>query len=103
MTALLIAVLGAYSSSHSIRVYCLFFISFAFVNNVHLCNGRCKRYNIPIEKVYNRTQREKFMWAIQMATEDYKFTDLTSDKATNQLKQEDEEEPDDEAGDEDDF
>ncbi|KAL5967517.1 DNA topoisomerase 1 [Taenia solium] len=63
----------------------------------------CKRYNIPIEKVYNRTQREKFMWAIQMATENYKFTDLTSDRGTNQLKQEDEEEPDDEAGDEDDF
>ncbi|KAM7542749.1 hypothetical protein Aperf_G00000006044 [Anoplocephala perfoliata] len=49
----------------------------------------CKRYNIPIEKVYNKTQREKFMWAIQMATDTFKFTDIDSDKATNQMKQED--------------
>lgn len=39
------------------------------------------------------------MWAIQMATEDYRFTDLTSDRATNQLKQEDEEEPEDDVED----
>lgn len=33
----------------------------------------CKRYGVPIEKVYNKTQREKFLWAIDMATLDYRF------------------------------
>ena len=26
----------------------------------------CRKYNVPIEKVYNKTQREKFRWAIDM-------------------------------------
>ena len=33
----------------------------------------CKKYDVPIEKVYNKTQREKFMWAIDMAGPDYEF------------------------------
>lgn len=33
----------------------------------------CKKYDVPIEKVYNKTQREKFLWAIDMATPDYRF------------------------------
>ena len=33
----------------------------------------CKRYDVPIDKVYNKTQREKFLWAIEMATLDYRF------------------------------
>ena len=33
----------------------------------------CKKYEVPIEKVYNKTQREKFRWAIDMADEDYEF------------------------------
>ena len=37
---------------------------------------RCKKWDVPIEKVYNKTQREKFAWAIDMATEDYKFTEM---------------------------
>merc|ERR1719511_187886 len=27
----------------------------------------CKKFDVPIEKVYNKTQREKFRWAIDMA------------------------------------
>jgi len=34
---------------------------------------RCKKNDVPIEKVYNKTQRAKFCWAIDMATEDYRF------------------------------
>lgn len=49
---------------------------------------RCKKYNVPIEKVFNRTQREKFQWAIDMATDTYKFLDRDSDRSTNQLKAE---------------
>ena len=33
----------------------------------------CKKYDVPIEKVYNKTQREKFMWAIDEAGSDYEF------------------------------
>lgn len=33
----------------------------------------CKKYDVPIDKVYNKTQREKFLWAIDMATLDYRF------------------------------
>jgi hypothetical protein len=34
---------------------------------------RCKKWNVPIEKIYSKTQREKFRWAIDMATADYHF------------------------------
>ncbi|KAI5086317.1 DNA topoisomerase 1, partial [Silurus meridionalis] len=34
---------------------------------------RCKKWGIPIEKIYNKTQREKFAWAIDMADNDYQF------------------------------
>jgi DNA topoisomerase-1 len=33
----------------------------------------CKKHDVPLEKVYNKTQREKFRWAIDMTDEDYEF------------------------------
>nr|CAG4645388.1 EOG090X0296 [Lynceus sp. MCZ IZ 141354] len=33
----------------------------------------CKKHGVPIEKIYNKTQREKFQWAIDMATADFEF------------------------------
>ncbi|XP_023326331.1 DNA topoisomerase 1 [Eurytemora carolleeae] len=33
----------------------------------------CKKHEVPLEKVYNKTQREKFRWAIDMADADYTF------------------------------
>ncbi|XP_078092930.1 DNA topoisomerase I, mitochondrial [Mustelus asterias] len=33
----------------------------------------CKKWGIPTEKIYNKTQREKFAWAIDMADKDYEF------------------------------
>ncbi|KAL3059166.1 hypothetical protein OYC64_011148 [Pagothenia borchgrevinki] len=33
----------------------------------------CKKWDIPVEKIYNKTQREKFAWAMDMAEEDYEF------------------------------
>ncbi|XP_034440582.1 DNA topoisomerase I, like [Hippoglossus hippoglossus] len=33
----------------------------------------CKKWSIPIEKIYNKTQREKFAWAIDMAEDDFEF------------------------------
>ena len=33
----------------------------------------CKKHDVPIEKVYNKTQRQKFMWAIDMATPEFRF------------------------------
>ena len=35
--------------------------------------GWCKKHNVPIEKIYSKTQREKFRWAIDMTTADYHF------------------------------
>ena len=34
---------------------------------------RCKKWEVPIEKVYNKTQRDKFRWAIDMAGADFHF------------------------------
>lgn len=33
----------------------------------------CKKHGVPIEKIFNKTQRDKFRWAIEMAGEDYNF------------------------------
>lgn len=33
----------------------------------------CKKWEVPMEKIYNKTQREKFRWAIDMATPDFVF------------------------------
>ncbi|XP_057158088.1 DNA topoisomerase 1-like [Pan paniscus] len=33
----------------------------------------CKKWGVPIEKIYNKTQREKFAWAIDTADKDYEF------------------------------
>ena len=33
----------------------------------------CKKNDVPIEKVYNKTQRQKFQWAIDMTDEDFRF------------------------------
>ncbi|CAF0855221.1 unnamed protein product [Rotaria sordida] len=33
----------------------------------------CKKWDVPIEKIYSKTQRDKFRWAIDMATSDYHF------------------------------
>lgn len=41
------------------------FITFLFL--------RCKKHEVPVEKVYNKTQREKFAWALDMAEKDFVF------------------------------
>nr|XP_023679365.1 DNA topoisomerase I, mitochondrial-like isoform X1 [Paramormyrops kingsleyae]XP_023679366.1 DNA topoisomerase I, mitochondrial-like isoform X1 [Paramormyrops kingsleyae] len=33
----------------------------------------CKKFGVPIEKIYNKTQRDKFAWAIDMTDEDFQF------------------------------
>jgi len=33
----------------------------------------CKKFDVPIEKCYNKTQRDKFQWAIAMVDETYEF------------------------------
>jgi len=33
----------------------------------------CKKFDVPIEKCYNKTQRDKFAWAIAMVDETYEF------------------------------
>lgn len=43
------------------------------VPSVPCARRRCKKFGVPIEKIYNKTQREKFAWAIDMADEDFEF------------------------------
>lgn len=33
----------------------------------------CKKFGVPIEKIFNKTHRDKFRWAIDMADENYVF------------------------------
>ncbi|XP_028639282.1 DNA topoisomerase I, mitochondrial isoform X1 [Grammomys surdaster] len=33
----------------------------------------CKRFGVPVEKIYNKTQRERFAWAFDQADEDFEF------------------------------
>lgn len=44
-----------------------------FFSSSPIFNFRCKKHNVPIEKIFNKTQRDKFRWAIEMVDEDYVF------------------------------
>ncbi|XP_035678657.1 DNA topoisomerase I, mitochondrial-like [Branchiostoma floridae] len=33
----------------------------------------CKKWEVPVEKIYNKTQRDKFAWALDMADETFEF------------------------------
>nr|XP_034373057.1 DNA topoisomerase I, mitochondrial isoform X4 [Arvicanthis niloticus] len=33
----------------------------------------CKRFGVPVEKIYSKTQRERFAWAFNQAGEDFEF------------------------------
>lgn len=33
----------------------------------------CKKWDVPVEKIYNKTQRQKFAWAMDMADEHFVF------------------------------
>lgn len=58
----------------------------------------CMKYDVPIEKVYNKTQRLKFQWAIEMATNDYDFLVAPTSNPIanhNSMTEEDDEDQDD--------
>lgn len=59
-----------------------------------------KKWEVPIEKLYSKTQREKFQWALDMATKDFVFLGGTDDikkvENENEDEDDDEEEEDDE-------
>merc|ERR1712212_39811 len=40
-----------------------------------------KKWEVPVEKVYNKTQKEKFQWAIDMADADYEFLKFDENKS----------------------
>ncbi|XP_055004095.1 DNA topoisomerase I, mitochondrial isoform X2 [Boleophthalmus pectinirostris] len=33
----------------------------------------CKKFGVPLDKIYNKSQRDKFAWAIDMTEEDFEF------------------------------
>lgn len=55
----------------SVAWYVFTFVIIKRNNIVLFC--RCKKWEVPIEKVYNKTHREKFRWAIEMAGPEYQF------------------------------
>lgn len=63
---------------------------------------RCKKWDVPIEKIYSKTQRDKFRWAIDMATPDYHFYNYEGEIVLRQIDEnENENEENDENDDED--
>lgn len=57
----------------------------------------CKKNNIPIDKVYNKTHRQKFQWAIDMATAEFDFLKLSqNDRGFSKNEEEEEEEEEEE-------
>ncbi|XP_064081602.1 DNA topoisomerase I, mitochondrial-like isoform X2 [Macrobrachium nipponense] len=55
----------------------------------------CKKYNVPVEKIFNKTHRAKFQWAIDMATAEYNFMGEPMDisrTGNNEDEEEEEEE-----------
>lgn len=49
------------------------FLYLFFIILLHSSIFRCKKHGVPIEKIFNKTQRTKFLWAIHMADENYVF------------------------------
>ena len=48
-------------------------MSKTIMNHFSFLFFRCKKNEVPVEKVYNKTQREKFAWALDMAEKDFVF------------------------------
>lgn len=47
-----------------------------FISNMcHACfpHCRCKKMGVPVDKIYNKSQRDKFAWAIDMTEVDFEF------------------------------
>ena len=34
---------------------------------------RCKNMDVPVDKIYNKTQRDEFAWALDMTEADFVF------------------------------
>lgn len=54
----------------------------------------CKKYNVPVEKIFNKTHRAKFQWAIDMATAEYNFMGEPMDISRTGNNDDEEEEED---------
>ena len=56
---------------------------------------RCKKWEVPIEKIYSKTQREKFRWAIDMATPEFHFYNYEGEIILRNVDETNNEEDDD--------
>jgi len=56
----------------------------------------CKKWEVPIEKIYSKTQRDKFRWAIDMATADYHFYNYEGEIVLRNVDETNNEEDDEE-------
>lgn len=56
---------------HSASSYYLFFFFYSLTFWLSAC--RCKNMEVPLDKIYNKTLRDKFAWAIDMTENDFVF------------------------------
>jgi len=56
----------------------------------------CKKWEVPLEKIYSKTQRDKFRWAIDMATADYHFYNYEGEIVLRNVDETNNDEDDDE-------
>lgn len=63
------------------------------------CACRCLKHSVPLEKVYTKTHREKFQWAIDMTTKDYAFDKFDDDEKRHKHKKAKKEQSDDDEDD----
>ncbi|KAL7669458.1 hypothetical protein ACOME3_010113 [Neoechinorhynchus agilis] len=47
----------------------------------------CKKFNVPIEKIFSKAQRDKFKWAIHMADEHFHFYNFDESELQQQQQQ----------------
>lgn len=47
--------------------------AFSFTPPLPISSLRCKNMDVPLEKIYNKTQRDKFAWAVDMTEADFEF------------------------------
>ena len=57
---------------------------------------RCKKWEVPIEKIYSKTQRDKFRWAIDMATAEYHFSNYEGEIVLRNMDETNNDEEDEE-------
>lgn len=55
----------------SLEDHVVYFAFYPWQSSLHV--SRCKNMEVPVDKIYNKSQRDKFAWAIDMTEADFAF------------------------------